>query len=179
MTKVNVTLGIDLPSFLLNQINQARSEAFGDLVLTNEDIKDSIVFTVEDQGKLLATGRLFPINGVSFDGRDYSVLGINGIVSLEKGKGYGKAIVMEMMNYLRDHHKTGVGFCIPENRIFYEKCGMGIDTASVRQFVFPLEYGQSSLNDSDIVIYCEGEDKLISKMINNPLEKAFFPCHPW
>ena len=63
-----------------------------------------------------------------------SILG--GIIANEKGKGYGKQVVVAIREYLIACDTTGLGFCFPKNQGFYEKCGLKVDTHSTQRFVY-------------------------------------------
>lgn len=179
MESTKITLGINLSEDLLKQINQARFNEFGDPPLEMENIKDALFVNVLSGNELVATGRLFPIDGVVFEDQKYSVMGINGIVALKKGSGYGRKLLKAISDHLSKNDKTGIGFCIPSNRGFYEKCNFGADTLTVNQFRFDKQYGKEELEETDIVIFQEGSDHLITKLRTHPGSLVFFPCHPW
>ena len=179
MESTEITLEINLSEDLLKQINLARLNEFGDPPLERENITDSVFVNVLSGNELVATARLFPIEKVMFEDQKYSVMGINGIVALKKGAGYGRKLIGGISDYLSKNDKTGIGFCIPSNKGFYEKSNFGVDTLTVNQFRFDEQYGKVKLETTDIVIFQEGSDKLISKLRTHPGSLVFFPCHPW
>ena len=179
METIETTLGVSLSESLLKQINQARFNEFGDQPLEKENIKDSVFVNVLLGDELVATAILFPIDGVIFEDKKYSVMGINGIVAIKKGAGYGRMLIGAISDYLAKIDKTGIGFCIPSNKGFYEKCNFGVDTLTINQFRFDDQHGKEKLETNDIVIFQEGSDGLISKLRTHPGSLLFFPCHPW
>lgn len=179
MVRVEQKSGSDLGTGVLEEINKAKNREFGDDPLTENELQDSIFFLLYADDKLAAFGRLFSIDGVKFEGKDYSLYGINGIVSLEKGKGYGRQVMNAMSNYLVSRDRSAIGFCRPEVRGFYEKCNYLLDVDTVPQFRFPVEFGKESLNDDDTVVYYEGFDGLMAKLRAQPEQEVYFPCHPW
>lgn len=179
MDLVTITPGSKIDSTVLDLINQATFFHFGDPPLLLNQISDSIFFTILHEKELLATGRLHPIQPVMFDDNKYSIMAIGGILANEKLHGYGSKIMKAISDCLAENDKTGIGFCVPSNKMFYVKCGIKLNTKSIKQFRFPEEYGKQFLEDSDTIIYQEGSDQLMSKVSTSSDKQLFFPCHPW
>lgn len=47
------------------------------------------------------------------------------IVTVRRGEGYGRVLLVAMIKYLKKNGKTGLGFCARKNLPFYEKVGLG------------------------------------------------------
>jgi GNAT superfamily N-acetyltransferase len=145
-----------------------------------EFYKNDIFFLVRsgEGNALLSMGRLRPIT-VTFMAKEYPILGISDIKSVIQGQGYGKILLQSMIEYLLKDARTAIGFCTPNNRQFYEKCGLGIIRDAVFRFIYQKD-NQSVVNHEDEdVIYFEGQDRLISKIDANRSEKITFLFPHW
>ena len=141
---------------------------------------DDKFFILYEKNKILSTGRLRLIESINFKGKDYKIQGISDIVSVEKGKGYGKKIMAAMKKHLDKNRQVGIGFCKKENSEFYKKCGFGIAPGLVRRFSFIEKNGKISQNklDQDVIFSSRGK-RLINDIIKNPKEKILSSKSSW
>jgi len=128
--------------------------------------KGTIFFFVIDDGKIKSFGGLEPVT-LNYLGKNYKILGICNIFSVERGKGYGTILIKEIIKHLKKTGKTGLGFTGRKTAKFYEKAGL----KSKKDFSLRLEMEnpktKERIPDPDggcPGIYLEGKDKLISKM---------------
>jgi GNAT superfamily N-acetyltransferase len=140
-------------------------------------LKD-IFFIVRVNGKILSVGRLRPVR-ITFLKKNYDIQGIADVVSVVRGKGYGKILMEDMRDYLVRNGKTGIGFCERRNSVFYRKCGFKIARDLVRMFVYKNSEGQIIKNkEDDDVIYLDGKDRFMERVIRSK-ENVLIPCEYW
>jgi len=168
MRKIFVKKGIELTDRETHEINTAKAREFKVPTISKEQKEKALFFLLEEGERILALGELVPIEPIKFNDETFSVLGIGGIVANEKRKGYGREIMTAIKTYLKTHDKTGVGSCALKNKGFYEKCGLGVNCSSLKRFVYRKE-GKKIINDSDdCVIYQDGSDGFIEKILALP-----------
>lgn len=78
-------------------------------------------FIVKNNNSLVSFGRLHTIEVYFHRERPYPILGIATVVFVEKGKRYGIIVMTKMKEYIKEKRMTAIGFCNPNNSIFYEK----------------------------------------------------------
>ena len=133
-------------------------------LLKNEEVASTFFF-VEKKGKIVSMGLLRPIK-INYLRKSYNIFGISNMISIIKRKGYGKMIVSAMKEFLQKKSKTGVGFCHDGNIRFYKKSGLSVLNKSKNRFFY--DYGNPKENKEmmeDAVIYFEGKDKFITKVL--------------
>ena len=170
--KVEIKRGKELSGDELLVINEGRQREFA----SKDPIKpvpsnvnwEAVFFLVKaDMDQVLAFGKLHAIE-VIFQGVTYPVWCISTLVSLDKGKGYGRRILKEMENYLRTQEETALGFCETELLSFYQKCGVEFLTKEDNQFFYVTKNGKQ-INDPNIVpgevIFIWGKDGLMEKIM--------------
>jgi hypothetical protein len=123
---------------------------------------EDIFFILKDNNKIVAFGHLKKIK-ISYLGNKYNILGMANLISIEKKKGYGKQVVKEMIKFANKKNKTIVGFCQNHNKKFYEKCNIKLNKQILDRFL----YKNSTNKYEDYVIYFEGKDNFIKKVISN------------
>ncbi|MBU3923460.1 MAG: GNAT family N-acetyltransferase [Nanoarchaeota archaeon] len=126
----------------------------------------SVFFFVKDSGKVVSFGMLKPVK-ITYLGKVYNILGIGNIMSVVNGKGYGKILIGEMIEYLKKKGKTGLGFSGESNELFYEKAGLKVRKKFSQRFALRNPWNGKLLFDDEncAAIYHEGDDRLISKML--------------
>ncbi|MBI4999423.1 GNAT family N-acetyltransferase [Candidatus Gottesmanbacteria bacterium] len=146
------------------------------LELTDKEIKeinDACVREFHD-----SMGQLISVEPVKFKDETFSILGIGGIVSNIKGKGYGKKIMTAIKQYLIKNCKTGIGFCGLFNRPFYEKCGFFVNQNSLQRFVY-YEKSKKIVNvEDEAVLYFDSDDHFMEKALAYPTEEVLLPRPP-
>lgn len=146
-----------------------------------EELKDemkSIFFFVKDNGKIKAFGLLKPVK-IKYLGKNYNILGIGNVISIEKKKGYGAILMKEMKKYAIKKKKTILGFTGSRTEIFYQKCGLKTKQGLGYRFFY--DYGSPKQNKeemSEFGIYYEGNDKFISHVLKTK-SIVQIPCMHW
>ena len=167
--KTEIIKGKDISQKQIDFINKSRIKQYGkDINLfSKKQQKDAVFFFVEDDNKIGSLGLLMDIK-MNYLGKNYSIRGIGGILSIEKGKGYGKILINAMVDYLEKTGKTGLGFCSEENSKFYEKAGL--KTSKNLNLRFEMKNPKTGETEKDpdggcTGIYYNGKDNLISKVL--------------
>lgn len=163
--KTEIKNGKALSAEELLTINSGQRREFG-LVDTVEPFSEPInpealfVIVKNDFGQILAFGKLHEI-GLVFHSLTYPILCISTLVSLDKGKGYGRILMKEIVSYLNKQRKTAVGFCETKLLPFYEKCGVEFLANDDNHFFYLLKNGET-ITDPKIVpgevIFVRGKD---------------------
>lgn len=173
MRKIFIKKGIELTDREIDGINTAKVREFKVPPMSKEQKEKALLFLLKEGERILALGELIPIGPIRFNNENFSVLGIGGIIANEKRKGYGREIIIAIKDYLIAGDKTGVGSCGLHNKIFYEKCGLGVNCSSLRRFVYK-KNGKKIINDSDdCVIYQDGPDGFMGKVLSSPDQEVF------
>ncbi|MBI4097457.1 MAG: GNAT family N-acetyltransferase [Candidatus Levybacteria bacterium] len=167
--------GVDLSSDELNQIKEALFREFKYLLPPRNQLGNRLFFLLIDKAKILSMGALKKVKPVIFNGEEFSLLGFVSVVANEKGKGYGKQVVMAMRDYLTSNNISGIGFTMPKNRGFYEKCGFSIEVSSTQRFVYKKGNENITNQDGQVIFYLDSSDRFMEKVLANPSETAFIP----
>ena len=90
-------------------------------------------FFIKDDDEIIAFGT---INSVAAEylGEKYNFLGMENILTIRRGEGYGRIIMKVITEYLKKTGKTGLGFCEKKNTPFYEKVGLETKEDFMRRF---------------------------------------------
>ncbi len=159
--KIEIKKGTKLSKEFIDIFDKAKQSEF-----TSGPIKDfskyssDIFFIIKSNNKTVSFGHLKKIK-IDYLGKQYNLFGIANLISIRKGEGYGKNIVKNMINYAKKKNKTLIGFCKKHNKKFYEKCNMGLNKQLLKRFL----YKNSMNKHEDYVIYFEGKDEFIQKVI--------------
>ena len=152
-------------------MNRWRKKEFGPQWTIRNFKKDYLpgarFFFLKENRKIVAFGTLRKVT-INYLGKKYNILGICNIISIEKGKGYGKILIAAMIKYLKKTGKTGLGFCRSKNTQFYKKAGLNtikdltkrfaLRNATTNKYKYDEEGGDG--------IYIDGKDKLIKKVLS-------------
>jgi len=130
-----------------------------------KDYPKSVFFFVKDKGKIVAFGAFRKLV-LEFRGKDYNILGICNILSIERGKGYGKILIAAMIEYMKKTNKTGLGFCAKKRTVFYKKAGLSVKKEFIRRVVYKNPKGKLEPETDADGVYYEGKDKLITRMLS-------------
>ena len=168
-------LGKDLTQAELDTINKYRKKEFDhQKSWTKEKLglrKGHLFFLLRDENSaLLAFCRLRPIELI-FMNNQFNILGLSTVISTEKGKGYGKALMKHIIEYVVEQGKTMIGFCEAKNRGFYLKSGLKIIEDGCLRFIYVNKQGRRIGDDGD-VIYLEGKDGFVEEIMKYPTEKV-------
>ena len=181
--EVKITRGWSMKPAALRKIDNIWQKEFprNDSVLpkNRRNFSEDTFFVLYDENKILSTGRLRP-NSIKFRGKNYQIQGIADIVSVIKGKGYGKKIMRTMHKHLNNTGEIGMGFCMRENSPFYRKSGLKIAANLAQRFVYKNSKGKLVRGSTDNdVIYFEKGRNLVNAIIKYPKEKVLIPKYPW
>jgi hypothetical protein len=146
--------------------------------LKNSESKGSTFFFVKYKSKIVSLGQLIPLK-IRYLGKGYNLFGISNMISIKKGKGYGKSLVQAMKDFLIKKQKTGLGFCHKGNVEFYKKSGLIVEGKLKNRFFY--DYGNSKENKDamqDFVLYLEGKDKFPTKVLKTK-SLVKIPCEHW
>ncbi len=186
--KVDIIIGKNLPSGLASKIDviwKSHFQESWDSIspewtrykgLDNpEAYANDTFFIITDEERILAAGRLRPIE-LDFLETTYFILGVADIVAVEKGKGYGRALIEAVHARLIETEMTGVGFCRPSKSPFYEKMGFNIAKDLVERFVYKEFIG---VGHSEDVLYVNGKDRFMEQVLAHPDEIVHIPVPNW
>jgi hypothetical protein len=125
---------------------------------------ETLWFFVKDKNKIVSFSGLRPIK-IKYLGKSYSIGGICSVISLVRGKGYGKILVSFMKNYSYKTGKTILGFTSDKNMEIFKKSGLDVKKDFIKRFVYMKPNGEKVYDNDGNGIYYEGKDKIISKIL--------------
>lgn len=175
MSKLLVKKGLELDETELNQIKESLQREFKVPLPSGKQLSNTLFFLIVDKNKILAMGGLLKTEPVIFNGERFRLLGFVNVIANDKGKGYGKAIMTNMKEYLVTQNITGIGFCKPENKDFYEKCGFSINTTSTPQFICQKGDKRIKNEDGQYIFYHDSSDNFMKKVLGNPGRDVYIP----
>ena len=182
---VLVKRGSELSEKEIEQINNTWRGAWPDTDLLDserrEEFASETYFLAFSEDKIVSVGRLIPVE-LEFMGKTYMIEGIADMVSAHKGKGYGKKVMNEMVHYLEEKGETGIGFCSSRNSPFYMKCGLEIAKDKLGDFLYKHPDGNATKSEDpedDDIVYKDGKDHLMDKVLTHPEEKVFIHREHW
>lgn len=149
-------------------INKSRVKEYGDGIIDFKNKSNSIVFFVKDKNKIVSFGMLNPIK-ITYLKKTYNILGIGQILSLKKGKGYGKILIQSIIKYLKKKGKTGIGFCGGDHMPFYEKGGLKTKMDLINKFRYKNPKTGKIIKDDEGgggSMYYNGKDNFVNKIIS-------------
>jgi hypothetical protein len=164
--KLQIIKNKNLSKAQKNLINNARVKEWGkdEKKYFSKDYElETLWFFVKDKNKIVAIGGLRPIL-FGYLGKEYSIGGICSIISIIKGKGYGKILISFMKSWSYENKKTILGFTTQTG--FFEKAGLKTEKNFIGRFIYknPLS-GEEIIDNQGDGIYYEGKDKIISKIL--------------
>lgn len=178
-TSVTLTIkpGIELSEEEIREINASKNREWKNTSLTESEMKSNVFFLLKDEnGSIIAQGALQEVNDVVFNNERFDILGIGGIIANVKGEGYGRRLMTEIREYLVREKKSAVGFT---NKFeFYEKCGFSTDIASLKRFVYLKDGERITNTDDEGIVYFDGPDQFMEKVLRNPEEEVFLKTAP-
>lgn len=151
-------------------MNKFRKKEFG---IANQkdffkDYGQGAVFFFSKKGtKIVSFGTLRKIK-INYLGKNYDIFGICNIISIEKRKGYGKALIMGLIEYMYRSGKTGIGFCSKTKSAFYRKSGLSVSVNLSDRFALRNPKTEKTKYDKPTSdgIYFEGKDGFIRKLFS-------------
>lgn len=181
--RIIIKKGKRLSNEYIKEWNKIRLKEFNEDSLLNQknrkSFENDIFFSLyENNKKILSSGRLKLIK-INFLNHTYNIFGSADLVSTVKGKGYGKIIKKAQIKYAKNKKKTMIGFCARKNTPFYKKCGLQIKEDFIKRFVYSSSKGYKPDKEDIDVIYIQGKDKFMEKILRNPKEKVIIPIPHW
>jgi GNAT superfamily N-acetyltransferase len=175
-TRIEVKQGGKLSTKEISHISEAKRKEWNTPPLDDEQKEEIFVLIKDQDNNILAHGQLIKIDNVTFMDEKFTLMGIGGIISTIRGKGYGRKLMEAIRDYLAVNQLIGVGFTgIPA---FYEKCGFLSDKYLLQQFVY-IDGNKRITNITDeCLVYFDPEDKLMNKVIQNPKNEVILPRPP-
>ena len=164
----------------IKNIFQIWANTFGDGTIKKDkkiQFTDEVIFLIRDKNtNILALGCLHQIYA-NFLWKPYIIQWIGGIVSVVKGKWYGKIIMTEIRTYVCKNKLTAIGFCSKHNTPFYEKCDFLIKKWGITRFVtkdaeWNIHYTTDTVDD---VLYLDAKDCLMKNVFLHPKAKVYVP----
>ena len=141
---------------------------------TNNGFEERTFFLVKDNNKLVSFGTLRPIK-IYIDNKEYEILGLQAVISIVQGKGYGKILMHSIKDYANSLGKTVIGFCERKNAEFYRKSGFNVWENGNQNFIYTTDNGKELTNKGDVV-YHSGNENFMESVVGNKLfVKHFIP----
>lgn len=140
----------------------------------NNYFHDRLFFLVRDDNNLVAFGTLRSIK-VYVDNQEIEIMGIQAVISIVQGKGYGKALIQEMIKYADQNQLTLVGFCERKNAEFYIKSGLEVFENKNLNFIFIKENGEEYTEEGDVIYYSVKDSTIKDAVFNNKKVKHLIP----
>lgn len=168
MEKITITPGDQLSAFEKEQINEAVLREFNVGQSPEDEMALRLFFFLKDGEKILAMGALMKTEPVEFNGEIFTLWAFVNVIANQKGVGYGKQVVTSMVEYLHKHDLTGIGFCMPKNRGFYEACGLTINTNETHRFIQHKDGNTFTNQDGQFIFYLDGKDRFMEKVMAYP-----------
>ena len=156
--------GIELNKEELDLINSYRIREFNSDTVWGPDslntYRDSEIFIIKDNN-IKAFGRLRPID-IYFNDQAFQIWGIGAVISIEKGRGYGRMLIEDIITFQKDNLKDAViGFCNSDISKFYSKCGFSILNDEAKRFIYVDENDIEEKSKKEDVIYYPKDNKII------------------
>jgi hypothetical protein len=108
---------------------------------------------------------LRPIS-IVYLGVKYNIFGVCSILSIKKGKGYGRILISSMIKYAKKTGKTLLGFTLKAG--FFKKAGLKIKKNFVKRFIYKNpKTGKEIIDDDGDGLYLNGKDNFIKKVLSN------------
>ena len=145
--------------------------------LDSDDKLNDIYFILKYKRKLLSFAILERVY-VRFRAKKYMLAGIGDMISVVRGKGYGKQIMTAMRKYAKAKKWTVVGFCGRHNTEFYVNCAYKIAKNEVIRFIHKKKYGTLEKNtwDKDVV-YITGRNNFMKEFLAHKKDIVWVPYH--
>lgn len=140
----------------------------------NNYFHDRLFFLIRDDNKLVSFGTLRPIK-LYVNNREIEIMGIQAVISIIQGKGYGKTLMQEMIKYADKNDSVLVGFCEHKNAEFYIKAGLEVFENKNLNFIFVKENGEEYTEVGDVIYYSAKDSTIKDALLNNGKIKHLIP----
>lgn len=166
--KLEIKKGNKLTANTLKLMRKTRLKEYGKdtIDFKKTELKNTFFF-VKDNNKIVSFGMLKPIT-INYLGKKYNFFGIANIISIKKGKGYGKILIKSMLDYLKKTGKSGLGFCDGKISEFYRKAGLNTKKDFIKRFQYKdPKTGKITIDNDGDGLYYNGKDNFIKKILSN------------
>ena len=140
----------------------------------NNHFHDRTFFLVREEGNLVAFGTLRNIK-LFIEKKEIEVMGIQAIISIIQGKGFGKVLMKSMIKYAEENKLILVGFCDHKNAGFYIKSGLEVFENKNTSFIFIQENGEEYTEDGDVIYFSASDSQVKDALMNGKKIKHFIP----
>ena len=130
--KVGKELSRKTIDFMVNKRIQEYGENTKDF---NNSEQESIFFFLIEGNQIKAFGMLKPVI-IYYKNAGYPIMGMGNVIAIEKGKGYGIALMEYTKDYLDKNNQVCIGNTHKDNFVFYQKCGFTFFHGFVNRFVY-------------------------------------------
>lgn len=178
MTTTGIITGKDLKQEDLDLINEYRrirldrSSAWDHH--KNNYFHDRLFFLVRNDGNLVSFGTLRPIK-VYVDNNEVNIMGIQAVISIVQGKGYGKTLMQEMIKYADQNQLVLVGFCEHKNAEFYIKSGLEVFENKNLNFIFIKDNGEEYTEEGDVIYHSIKDFAIKDALLKDVKIKHYIP----
>lgn len=177
--KLEIKHGIELTVKELDAVNSAKAREWKILPMDENHRKKTLFALLKDQmDNIIVQGELIPLEKVSFNGEIFSVIGIGGIITNQKGHGFGKKLMIGIKEYLDEQGKAGLGFSGNDVIEFYVKSGYKADWPSLKRFVHEKDGQKITNQDQEVVFYTDSNDQFMKKVLAYPEIEVYLPRDP-
>lgn len=176
--KVEIISGKDLSQENLDLINKYRKIRLDRISIwdhqSNNYFHERLFFLVKNNNKLVSFGTLRSIK-IYIDKQEIEIMGIQAVISIIQGKGYGKILMHEMIKYAEENKLILVGFCEHRNAEFYIKSRLEVFENKNLNFVFVKENGEEYTEEGDVIYYSANGSNIKEALLKNEKIKHFIP----
>lgn len=168
--------GLEFTQDEQNQVKDSLYKEFKVQLPSEKQLSETTFFLLTKNNKIYSMGGLLKTEPVIFDNSEFCVYGFVNITANIKGKGYGKIVVLKMMEFLKVQDATGIGFCNPKNAKFYEKCGLVVNSTITSRFVYLNGSKRITNQDGQYFFYQESSDNFIQQVLIKSTKDVFIPA---
>lgn len=140
----------------------------------NNYFHDRLFFLVKDNNNLVSFGTLRPIK-IYLGEQELDIMGIQAVISIFQGKGYGKMLMQEMIKYANNKNLILVGFCEHKNAGFYIKSGLEVFENKNINFIYVMDDGVEYTEEGDVIYYSASGSEIKEALDYNKKIKHFVP----
>lgn len=126
-----------------------------------------------ESGEIIGFEEIYRLDGIKFGDKTYDILGTGSLVSIERGKGVGQALVGKLIEFLNSQPKSAIGFCEDSSLEFHRKMQREVWIDGGKRVVCNGETSTSHL------IVFRGEDGFIPELESHPDSSVFAPYDFW
>ena len=162
------------------QMEAAELREFNVQLSPPEDLSHTLFFLLKDGDHILSMGGLREVKDVQIGVHRFTIFGVVNVISNIKGEGYGKSIMLALKEYAASTQTSTIGFCMPRNLPFYQKCGFQTDTTLTPRFVCLMNESYTTNQDGQYMFYQDGTDCFMQRVKEEPALQIILPsCMLW